>query len=232
MNEVVRSIYERNLREVEFEIEQACRNSGRKREDVSLIAVTKTVSPDAIIPLLQTGLNEFAENRWQVAREKFSIEEAKQATWHFIGTLQINKVKYIVPRFAWIHSIDSLTLGQAVSTCAVKNGTVSNILIQVNISGEEQKHGIRPEDAQGLIRELSLLPGLSVRGLMTMAPNTDDRDLIRSVFQGLRELLTTLQQEFDPAILNQLSMGMSNDFPIAIKEGATMVRVGRRLMQT
>lgn len=231
MNETMRRSYERNLKEVELEITEACAKSNRKREDVLLIGVTKTVTPLAIEPLLQAGLNHFAENRWQVAREKFSAPGATDATWHFIGSLQQNKVKYIVPRFSWIHSVDSLELGQAISDHAVRNGIETNILIQVNISGEEQKHGIHPEETNKLIDGLQGLPGLSVRGLMTMAPNTDDTSNIRSVFRNLRELLVDMQREFGTSALNQLSMGMSNDFAIAIEEGATMVRIGRRLMQ-
>lgn len=231
MLEVKKSAYARNFREVELGIEEACMKSGRKREDVRLIAVTKTVTPESITPLLQVGLDHFAENRWQVAREKFAMDEAEKATWHFIGTLQVNKIKYIVPRFSWIHSVDSISLGQAISAYAVRHGSVSNILVQVNISGEEQKHGIRPEDAKPIIRELVKLPGLSVRGLMTMAPNMDDVELTRPVFRGLRELLANMQQEFNPNEFNQLSMGMSNDFSVAIEEGATMIRIGRKLMQ-
>jgi PLP dependent protein len=231
MNEVMKSIYERNLEEVEEEISQACMRCNRKREDIQLIGVTKTVSKDAVEPLLLAGLDHFAENRWQVAREKFTVDAAGRATWHFIGTLQKNKVKYIVPRFPWIHSVDSIELGQAIHEYAARIHCVTNILIQVNISGEEQKHGILPEEAKRVVRELWALPGISVRGLMTMAPNTEDTAFIRSVFHGLRELLVDLQEEFGSDVLNQLSMGMSSDFPIAIEEGATMVRVGRRIMQ-
>lgn len=232
MNQVLTEVYERNLKSVEAEIEKVCEASGRARKEVMLVAVTKTVSSEAIPQLMAVGLRDFAENRWQVAKDKFTVPCAKEATWHFIGTLQLNKVKYIVPKFGWIHSVDSLALGQAISKQAGKSGVETNILVQVNISGEEQKHGIQPESARSLVRELSHLEGISVRGLMTMAPALDDVLQTRPVFSGLRELLSDLQKEFNPEVLNQLSMGMSNDFSVAIEEGATMVRIGRRLMQS
>ncbi len=228
----MKEIYDTNLKSVEVEIDQACRASGRAKQEVTVVAVTKTVAPEAIPDLMSVGLRHFAENRWQVAKDKFAVAGATDATWHFIGTLQMNKVKYIVPRFQWIHSVDSLELGQAIHNQALKCGLVANVLVQVNVSGEEQKHGIGPENATHLLRELSQLSGLSVRGLMTMAPNCDNVELTRPVFYGLRKLLNRLQQEYNPNIFNQLSMGMSNDFPVAIEEGATMVRIGRRLMQS
>jgi PLP dependent protein len=232
MDEGMKSIYERNLKEVESEISEACARSGRSRKDVQLVAVTKTVSPAAIEPLLLCGLDQFAENRWQVARDKFTVTAAEKATWHFIGSLQLNKVKYIVPRFSWIHSVDSIELGQAISQHANQNGLTTNILIQVNVSGEEQKHGVTPADVKKMLMELQNLPGITVRGLMTMAPNTDDTPFIRSVFRDLRMLLLDIKKEFDSAKLNELSMGMSNDFVLAVEEGATMVRIGRRLMKS
>ncbi len=232
MSQVGTEVYERNLKSVEADIENACTVSGRSRKEIMLVAVTKTVSPEVIPQFMSLGIRDFAENRWQVAKEKFTIPDASEAMWHFIGTLQINKVKYVVPKFSWIHSVDSLALGQAIHNQALKLGVKPNILVQVNISGEEQKHGIRPEDAQNLVRDLSQLSGLCVRGLMTMAPDYHDVEETRSVFRGLRELLSQLQKEFNSEVLNQLSMGMSNDFSVAIQEGATMVRIGRRLMQS
>jgi len=224
-------IYRSNLERIQAQIETACLKSGRKPETVKLVTVTKSVEPTEIPVLLDLGLREFGENRWQVAKPKLELECAAQAAWHFIGTLQLNKVKYIVPRFQWIHSIDSTELGQAISQAAMKHDREINALVQVNVSGEQQKHGIYPEETFSVVEQLWRLPGIRLRGLMTMAPKTDDPESTRFVFRELARVLSDLQKKFDPDVMNQLSMGMSDDFPVAIEEGATIIRIGRSLLQ-
>jgi PLP dependent protein len=225
-------MYRQNFLEVKHQIEEACQNVNRDANEVRIIGVTKTVSATEIGPLLQAGLQEFGENRWQQAKPKLEIPESKEAVWHFIGRLQQNKVKYVVPNFDWIHSVDSVELGQAIHEMATKYQKQMNCLVQVNVSGEETKAGVHPEQVESLIQSLIAFRGLSIRGLMTMAPIVSDMEETRPVFRKLRELLHHLQERFPNLELTELSMGMSEDFPIAVEEGATMVRIGRRIMES
>ncbi|CAM3835280.1 YggS family pyridoxal phosphate-dependent enzyme [Alicyclobacillus pomorum] len=219
------------LADIRRTIAEACQRANRSPEEVRVIGVTKTVQPDAIAALRTAGLHDFGENRWQHAKEMLTAPGAEGATWHFIGHLQQNKVKYVVRHFSWIHSVDSLELAKAISDQAVKVGKAIHVLIQVNVSGEEQKYGLRPEQVPQVATEVSALPGLNLRGLMTMAPHTEDQAWIRSVFRGLKDLQRDLLAAgFAPEEVAELSMGMSEDFPIAVEEGASMVRIGRRLM--
>lgn len=224
--------YQRQLTSI---LEDVCAASDRVQRDaadVTVIGVTKSVGPAEIAPLLAAGVSHFGENRWQQARDKLLLPEAAQATWHFIGRLQENKVKYVVPKFDWIHSLDSLELAQAVSAMAQKFGRTVRCLVQVNVSGEETKAGVAPDIAAGMIESLLTLPGISVRGLMTMAPQAADVERTRSVFAGLRTLLKDIRDRTGELQLQELSMGMSNDFAIAVEEGATFIRVGQRLVGT
>ncbi|MBF8377584.1 YggS family pyridoxal phosphate-dependent enzyme [Alicyclobacillus mali] len=218
------------VEEVRARVEMACRPSGRHPADVRVVAVTKTASPDVLSALYAAGIRDAGENRWQIARDKLAHPASAQFEWHFIGALQTNKVKYVVPRFSWIHSLDRPELARALSAEAVRRGAVLNVLVQVNISGEAQKHGIRPEDAEDLILLARELPGLSVRGLMTMAPIAERPEDVRHVFAGLRALRDDLQSRLSLEAFDQLSMGMSDDFEVAVQEGATMIRIGRRLV--
>lgn len=225
------TLYRDNAALVRAEIEAACMRAERNPRDVTIVTVTKTVGPDAIAPLMACGLHDFGENRWQQARDKLERPEASQAVWHFIGRLQANKVKYILPHFEWIHSIDSLALAEAVDAKAQQLLLRPKVLIQVNVSGEESKAGIEPGQVRPLLEALRSRQGLDVRGLMTMAPLTDTIEQTRPIFRDLRELLTDLRQALSWPELTELSMGMSNDYPVAVEEGATLVRVGRKLTQ-
>ncbi|WP_367306137.1 YggS family pyridoxal phosphate-dependent enzyme [Alicyclobacillus acidocaldarius] len=218
------------VEEVRARVEAACRRSGRDPAGVRIVAVTKTASPDVLPALHAAGIRDAAENRWQMARDKLAHPAASSFDWHFIGTLQTNKVKYVVPRFAWVHSLDRPELAHALSEEAVRRGVVVNVLVQVNISGEAQKHGVAPEDAEALVRLAYELPGLAVRGLMTMAPIAERPEDVRHVFAGLRALMHELRSRLSLEALDQLSMGMSDDFEVAVEEGATMIRIGRRLV--
>nr|WP_284200240.1 YggS family pyridoxal phosphate-dependent enzyme [Alicyclobacillus sacchari] len=171
-------------------------------------------------------VRDAAENRWQAAREKLEHQASALLTWHFIGTLQTNKVKYIAPRFDWIHSVDRLELAVALAQAAERAGRTLNVLMQVNVAQESQKHGFAPEICLEAARAIAGMPSLALRGLMTMAPQVDDPELARPVFRALRELRDDVRARLSLAAFDELSMGMSQDYPIAIEEGATMVRIG------
>jgi len=221
----------RNLAEVQREIAAAAGKVHRVPADIRLIAVTKTVDATAVAPLVAAGLENFGENRWQQAREKVLLDAARVATWHFIGRLQSNKVKYIVKHFQWIHSVDSVPLAEEISRRAVNLNRVMPCLLEVNASGEASKGGMQPEDVLSFLKTTGHLPGVSIRGLMTMAPNFDRVQDTRPTFVTLRQCLEDARERLGLSEFRELSMGMSNDFAIAIEEGATMVRIGRRLMR-
>ncbi|WP_290584665.1 YggS family pyridoxal phosphate-dependent enzyme [Alicyclobacillus sp.] len=213
-------------------IEEACMRSGRSPAEVRLVGVTKTVGADAIPALLDAGVRDFGENRWQHARDLLQSPRANEATWHFIGHLQTNKVKYVVRHFDWLHSLDSPELAQALSRQAVQWDRSLNVLIQVNVSGEQTKSGVPPCEVIPLLRAVVGLPGIAVRGLMTMAPKVNHPEEARPIFRQLRTLLQEARGDLGLPDLTELSMGMSEDFAVAVEEGATLVRVGRMLMGT
>ncbi|WP_067931555.1 YggS family pyridoxal phosphate-dependent enzyme [Alicyclobacillus kakegawensis] len=218
------------LAEVRAEIESACVRSGRSSASVRLIAVTKTVAVDVVQRLVDSGLRDFGENRWQQARDKVNTDFGEPVTWHFIGRLQQNKAKYVVPRFSWIHSLDSLSLAAELDKRAQLAGKTMQVLVQVNVSGESSKAGVAADELWPLLEGLADYSHLQVRGLMTMAPDTEDPETSRPVFRRLRQLLEEARTRYRELDLQELSMGMSNDFVVAVEEGATMVRVGRRLV--
>lgn len=218
------------VEEVRARVAAACQRVGRHPADVRIVAVTKTASADVLPALHAAGIRDAGENRWQIARDKLQHPAATSFVWHFIGTIQTNKVKYVVPRFAWVHSLDRPELAHALSEEAARRGLVVNVLVQVNVSGEAQKHGVPPEEAEHLVRLARELPGLSVRGLMTMAPVAERAEDVRYVFAGLRALMHDLRSRLSLEAFDQLSMGMSDDFDVAVEEGATIIRIGRRLV--
>ena len=222
--------FERRWMDVSAQVNSACERSGRSPDEVRVIGVTKTVSSSALDFLLEVGVRDFGENRWQHARELLQHPRAKEATWHFIGHLQTNKVKYIVPNFAFIHSVDSVDLLSEVEHQAERFDRDMYALIQVNISGEETKYGIEPDEVRALLEASFKCSKTHVIGLMTMAPAGATESVVREVFRSLAALRKDLQQSLGLDSLTELSMGMSDDFEWAIEEGATMIRVGRRLM--
>lgn len=191
---------------------------------VTLVTVTKGRAYDDIYPAYEEGARHFGENRIQEALEKISKAPA-DLHWHFIGSLQKNKVRKVVGHFDLIHSVDSFELAKKISEVSTELGITTSFLIQVNTSGEVAKHGYSPELWESHFRSLIALPSINVEGLMTMAPFTDDTDQIRRCFAGLREFRDSLQEPFGKP-LPHLSMGMSHDYRIAIEEGATLVRIG------
>ncbi|MEK3942208.1 YggS family pyridoxal phosphate-dependent enzyme [Paenibacillus sp. FSL E2-0177] len=218
------------IAEVEERVARACAASGRDRNDVKVIAVTKYVSLEMVSSVLEAGLEHVAESRWQDAEHKWKVLGDK-GTWHFIGHLQTNKVKDVIGKFQYIHSLDRMSLAQELHKKALAADQEVNVFLQVNISGEDTKFGLSPEAVPGFLREIASLDRVKVIGLMTMAPLEGDSELTRPVFRGLRELRDELNQlALTPEPITELSMGMSNDFEVAIQEGATWVRLGTVLV--
>jgi len=223
---------EQRVAHVEERIRAACARSGRPREDVRLIAVTKYVSLETTRRLMELGCSHIGENRWQDAAGKWEALQGA-GTWHFLGTLQTNKVKDVVGKFAYIHSLDRLSLAKEIEKRAARQGIRVDCFIQVNVSGEQTKHGIAPDELPDFAREVSNCEHLRVVGLMTMAPHVEDAEQTRPVFRELRRLRDDLNEAgiFKEAVPH-LSMGMSNDFEVAIEEGATWIRLGSVLTGT
>jgi pyridoxal phosphate enzyme (YggS family) len=218
------------IEEVERRVTEACSHSGRQREEVQIIAVTKYVSLEATGEAIRSGLTEVGENRWQDAQLKWEAY-GTEANWHFIGHLQTNKVKDVLGKFQYIHSLDRLSLAEEIHKKAFAQGIQVKCLLQLNVSGEESKYGLPPEELFTFAEQVSKLPNIEVIGLMTMAPHEGDKEATRPVFRELRRLRDELnaKQIFNYPIPH-LSMGMSNDFEVAIEEGATWVRLGSVLI--
>ena len=219
----------KNINEIEKRIADAAARVGRDPNSIKLMAVTKTFPVERIREAMEAGLTLFGENYVQEAREKIpAIGNA--VSWHMIGHLQTNKAKYVVHLFDCIHSVDRLDLAKELDKRAGQIDCTLNILIEVNVSGEESKSGIPKTDAMELIRQISVLPNLAVRGLMTMPPYSDDPETSRPYFVALRELRDEINQAGIANIrMDELSMGMTDDFEVAIEEGATIVRIGRAI---
>jgi pyridoxal phosphate enzyme (YggS family) len=225
MTELCGNIAE-NIQEIESNIDKAARRSGRTASDITLIAVTKTVSIDKIKQAIQGKLVNFGENRVQELLEKHDKFD-EVYNWHIIGHLQTNKVKYIVDKVKMIHSVDSIELAREIDKRAYMAGRVCDILVQVNVAREKSKYGIFSEEVMDFIKKISQLRSVKVKGLMTIAPFCEDKEVIRSVFKGLRKIFIDIEKEnIDNIDMTFLSMGMSNDYIIAIEEGSNMVRIG------
>ena len=210
-------------------IASAAQTSGRPASAVRLMAVTKTVDDERILQAIAAGVDMIGENYVQEARRKIDLM-GKSIEWHLIGHLQTNKAKVAVRLFDMIHSLDRLELARELDKRAQMAGIIMNVLIEVNISGEDTKRGIPHGDALPLIREVSALENLSVQGLMTMPPWFDDPEAARPVFAALRELRDQVAAEkLSRVEMRELSMGMSQDYQVAVEEGATIVRVGRSI---
>ncbi|ROR29152.1 hypothetical protein EDD66_10387 [Mobilisporobacter senegalensis] len=215
-----------NLALVEEKIQAACNRALRNREDVTLIAVSKTKPVSMIQEVINLGITHFGENKVQELCEK--TEEIKESlNWHLIGHLQRNKVKYIIDKACLIHSVDSLRLAVAIQEEALKKNVIVPILIEVNIAKEDTKFGVAEEEVQELVLEISKLSNVRIKGLMTIAPFVENPEENRVYFRKLRQLLVDIKSKnIDNVDMKVLSMGMTNDYEVAIEEGATMVRVG------
>lgn len=217
----------KNITEVKERIEQACKRCGRLSSEVTLIAVSKTKPLEMLQEALNAGMREFGENKPQELRDK-----AKQLTdasihWHMIGTLQTNKIKYVVGTACLIHSVDSLSLAAAIEKEAEKKEVKTNILLEVNIAKETSKHGFLEEEVEGAVMKIAKFPHLCLRGFMTVAPYTENAEENRIYFRKMKQLLIDISSKnIDNVSMDILSMGMSSDYEIAIEEGATMVRIG------
>ena len=215
-----------NYKEVEKRVEEACKRAGRKREEVTLIAVSKTKPVSMIEELLPLNVRDFGENKVQELTAKAEILPSA-LHWHMIGHLQRNKVKYIVDKACIIHSVDSLRLAEEISKAAQKKQVTAKILIEVNVAEEESKFGVRTSELLPLIEAISLLPNIAIKGLMTIAPYVENPEENRWIFQKLKNLSIDIKgKNFDNVTMDVLSMGMTGDYEVAIEEGATMVRVG------
>ncbi len=215
-----------NLKKVEEKIEKACERSGRSRSDVTLIAVSKTKPIEMMQEAMQAGVSIFGENKVQEIVKK-EVELPKNVEWHLIGHLQRNKVRQIAGKVVRIHSVDSLRLAEQIQKEYEKIGETANILIEVNVAKEESKFGLMPEETEEVIREIAKFPNIKVRGLMTIAPFVENPEENRIHFQNLRKLLVDINaKNIDNISMNELSMGMTGDYEVAIEEGATYVRVG------
>lgn len=217
----------KKLEHINTRIKKAAASCGRSPETVKLVTVSKTVPVDRVREAINAGVTCLGENYIQEAREKIKILADYPVSWHFIGHLQTNKAKYAVRLFDLIHSVDNLKLARELNKQAKKIDKIQNILIQVNVGREPTKSGVFIQEARNLIKEISLLENLSIRGLMTMPPFFSDPEKAGPYFSALRDLRDSIKKESIPnVVMDELSMGMTGDFEVAIKEGATLVRIG------
>ena len=217
---------ESNIAKVRENIKHALVRSGRDGENVELIAVTKKFPASTIEKAIQCGLTNIGKNRVQEAKQKYS-EIGKVVKWHMVGHLQRNKVRDALKIFDFIHSLDSIRLAEEISKQAAKNNIVVPALVQIDISKEETKSGVPIEQAAEFIDQVRELEDISIQGIMTIAPFTDDTKVIRNVFRKLRSLSVEIESRKLPGVqMKYLSMGMTNDYEIAIEEGSNMIRVG------
>ena len=226
----LKEILVQRLRQVRERMERACARAGRSPDSVTLVAVTKTVEPEVAAELLTLGVTDFGENRPQELWRKAAAVPAGR--WHLIGHLQRNKVDKTLSQATLIHSVDSLRLLEAIEAEAMRQDRPAGVLLEVNCSGEEAKQGFEPDQVLELADKISSLRQVGVRGLMTMAALTEDPEKARPAFRHLAAIAASLRTKLagTPHTMDQLSMGMSGDFEVAIEEGATLIRVGTTLV--
>ncbi len=222
------SVISENLNKIREKIDGAAKKSGREGKDITLIAVTKTYSVDMINEAIDNGVTDIGENKVQEIVEKY--DGVKPVRWHLIGHLQTNKVKYIIDKVHMIHSVDSIHLMDEIERQAKKHNIVMNILIQINISGEETKFGIRPEQLEEMLVHAGELENVKVCGLMTILPKIDTDISLRLHFDNIKHIFIDIRnKKYDNVCMKYMSMGMSGDYEIAIEEGSNMVRIGRAI---
>ena len=215
-----------NLKTVEEHVQEACKRAGRSREEVTLIAVSKTKPLEMLQEIYGEGVRDFGENKVQELCDKME-QLPSDIRWHMIGHLQRNKVKYIVGKVALIHSVDTYRLAEEINIQAKKRGIIVPILVEVNIADEETKFGTTAEDAMLLVEEISKLENVRIKGLMTIAPFVENPEDNRLYFRKIKQLSVDItNKNIDNVSMEILSMGMTGDYEVAIEEGATMVRVG------
>lgn|SRR5699024_8736006 len=217
-----------NLEQIKRNIRQACERSGRDPEEITIIGVTKYVTIERTKEAIAAGIKNIGENRTDELLNKYNQIDDENVKWHFIGTLQSRKTRDIIHEVAAIHSLDRISLARQINNRATQP---MDCFIQVNVSGEESKHGLSPDEILPFVEELAEYEKVHVIGLMTMAPHIEDEQKLREVFKQLASLKNTIQDKNYPhAPCNYLSMGMSNDYEIAIEEGATHIRIGSDLV--
>lgn len=215
-----------NLKAVEERICKACERANRNREEVTLIAVSKTKPVSMLEEVYQEGIRCFGENKVQELTDKYE-QLQDDVRWHMIGHLQRNKVKYIIGKTELIHSVDSIRLAETIEQEAAKKDIIADILIEVNVAEEESKFGLKVDEVIPLIEKIAKFPHIRIKGLMTIAPYVENPEENRNVFARLQKLSVDIaEKNIDNVSVGVLSMGMTNDYEIAIEEGATMVRVG------
>ena len=220
-----------NLKQVKDNIQKACEKCGRNPEDVTIVAVTKKRTVEQINELVSLGVTELGENRVQELVEKYD-KVSGNVNWHLIGTLQKNKVKYIADKVVMIHSVESIPLAAEIDKQCRKIGKTMDILIQVNVSGEQTKSGIDPAQVHDFIKQIVNFSSIRVRGLMTMAPLMAENDKISEIFAQLYQLSVDISaKKYDNISMDYLSMGMSNDYELAIEQGSDIVRIGSALFR-
>ena len=218
--------FKKRLENVRDRINKAAFKCGRDPESIHLVAVSKTISANRVREAIMAGVTTLGENYVQEARNKFNVLGSFPVSWHFIGHLQSNKAKYAVRLFDLIHSVDTLKLAHELNKQSNKVNKIQDVLIQINISKEPSKSGSDIQNAANLIKDIVLLENLSVKGLMAMPPFFNNPEKARPYFTALRVLRDQIQKVFPGVVLNELSMGMTVDFEVAIEEGATLVRIG------
>jgi PLP dependent protein len=215
-----------NIADIKEEIKQICQNCGRNPDDVTLVVVTKTVDPERINHAVDYGVSNLGENKVQEIMDKYEAV-SKNIKWHLIGHLQTNKVKYIIDKVELIHSVDSVKLAEEISKRAKKYDITKDVLVQINVAEEESKFGIDLDEAVNFVKSISVFDNIRIKGLMTIAPYSENPEGVRLVFRQLKEKFDELSQMNLPNTeMKYLSMGMSNDYQIAIEEGANMIRIG------
>ncbi|CDQ40197.1 MULTISPECIES: YggS family pyridoxal phosphate-dependent enzyme [Virgibacillus] len=216
-----------NLEQIQQKIRQACLNTSRNPEDITIIGVTKYVTIERTREAIEAGVTNLGENRLEGFQQKYDSFQDK-AIWHFIGTLQSRKVKDVIQQIDVLHSLDRISLAKEINKRAERK---IDCFVQVNVSGESSKHGLAPDEVANFIKEIEKYPHVRVIGLMTMAPHIKDEDRLRSIFKQLKKLQLHIQdKQHAHAPCMYLSMGMSNDYQLAIEEGATHVRIGTNLV--
>ncbi len=223
---MLNNIIKENLDRIEERISNACFKSGRSRDSVTLIAVSKTKPVDTIMGAYEYGIRLFGENRVQEMLDK-ETEMPEDINWHLIGHLQRNKAKQVIGKTCMIHSVESVELASNLSKYSLESNIVTDILVEVNIAGEASKYGVAPEDLSRFIRQINSYNGIRIRGLMTVAPFTEYQEDNRKYFRKMRQLSVDIKAEnIDNVYMDFLSMGMTGDFETAIEEGATHIRIG------
>lgn len=221
--------FKKNLEVIEENICNACKKAGRSRDEVTLIAVSKTKPIEDLQAVYDLNIRDFGENKVQELKDKIEVMP-KDMKWHMIGHLQRNKVKYIIGKVELIHSVDSLRLAEEISKQAKKNNVNADILVEVNIGDEDSKFGISTDEVIELVKDIAKLENISIKGLMCVAPYVVDSEENRPLFHKIKDLSVDIMKEnIDNVSMSILSMGMSNDYQVAIEEGATMVRIGSNL---